>query len=84
MRLSTENLVGLLKAALVTVPKFDVAAYQQCVSDRSAKARVDDDVAFALRNGIRSTPTLFINDRKVEGAIRPEQLRTIIKEEMHR
>jgi protein-disulfide isomerase len=37
------------------------------------------DVAFANRNGIEATPTVFINGRQTE-VVAPEQLRTLIRE----
>jgi protein-disulfide isomerase len=61
------------RAALVKVAAkagLDEAAFEKCVGDDAAlqamNARIGRDAEAA---GIRSTPTFFINDKKVEGAM---------------
>jgi protein-disulfide isomerase/uncharacterized membrane protein len=51
---------------------LDVAAFRLCLDDPSTRARVDADVEAATRAGVRSTPTLFINGRTIEGALPDE------------
>ncbi len=44
-------------------------SFMQCVQDNGRKARVDQDLAEALKLGVRGTPTWFINGKKVEGVL---------------
>jgi protein-disulfide isomerase len=48
---------------------IDRAAFSACLDDPAARARVVADAAEGARLGVRSTPTLFINGRPVEGAL---------------
>ena len=47
---------------------IDRAAFTACLADPAAKQRVVADAAAGARLGVKSTPTLFINRRTVEGA----------------
>jgi protein-disulfide isomerase len=54
------------------------ASFAECVdSGRHAQA-VRDETARGQTLGVRATPTLFVNGRRVQGAISMEQLRAII------
>jgi protein-disulfide isomerase len=83
-RISLANLTGLLEGELKGAPGLDLNRYRKCLQNGDSKAIINKDVAFALRHGISSTPTLFVDDYKIEGAVQPEQLRTIIKEVLTR
>ena len=48
---------------------IDRAAFSACLDDPAARERVVADAAEGARLGVRSTPTLFINRRPVEGAL---------------
>ena len=41
----------------------------RCLDDPASRAPIADDTAAGKRLGIKSTPTLFINGRAVEGAL---------------
>ncbi len=53
---------------------MDVARFTECLGSAAAQARVRDDAAEGARLGIDSTPTVFINGRKIKGALEPELL----------
>ncbi|HVO27520.1 MAG TPA: thioredoxin domain-containing protein [Candidatus Margulisiibacteriota bacterium] len=53
---------------------MDVARFTECLSSAAAQARVRDDAAEGARLGIDSTPTVFINGRKIKGALEAELL----------
>jgi protein-disulfide isomerase/uncharacterized membrane protein len=46
---------------------LDVDAFDRCMASSDAAERVAGDVKSGQRAGVRSTPTFFINGRKVEG-----------------
>jgi protein-disulfide isomerase/uncharacterized membrane protein len=53
---------------------MDVARFTECLGGADAQARVREDAAEGARLGIDSTPTIFINGRKIKGALEPELL----------
>jgi protein-disulfide isomerase/uncharacterized membrane protein len=57
---------------------MDVARFTECLGSAAAEARVRDDTAEGARLGIDSTPTIFINGRKIKGALEPELLTAAI------
>ncbi len=61
-------------------PELNKQQFLTCVSDWSAKAVVDRDVALARSLSIGSTPATYINTLRVEGAVDGEQMRTLIKQ----
>jgi protein-disulfide isomerase len=78
--LTPANLIDKLGAAAKDLPGFDQAKFQSCVAGKRAAARVDQDVAFAMQNGIEATPTLFINGHRLESVANPEQILTFIRQ----
>ncbi len=55
---------------------LDVEAYRTCIESPDALAAVKKDVQDGLDAGVESTPTLFINGRRIKGGFsRPEQYR---------
>jgi len=46
---------------------LDMAKFKSCVASQETQARIKADVAAGQRAGIVSTPTFFLNGRKVEG-----------------
>ena len=46
---------------------LDLAAYDKCVASAETAARITADVAAGQRSGVVSTPTFFMNGRKIEG-----------------
>lgn len=55
--------------AFATELKLDTTTFQQCLSDRRYQDKVQRDTADGRSRGVNSTPTLFINGRKVAGVI---------------
>ncbi len=53
---------------------MDVARFTDCLGTTEAPERVRDDIEEASRLGVDSTPTVFINGRKIKGALEPELL----------
>ena len=53
---------------------MDVARFTECLGSAEVQARVRDDAAEGARLGIDSTPTVFINGRRIKGALEPELL----------
>jgi predicted DsbA family dithiol-disulfide isomerase/uncharacterized membrane protein len=67
-----ENGQRLGREALVTYAErlgIDVTSFTGCLDDPATHARVAADVEAAVRAGVNSTPTRFINGRLVEGAL---------------
>ncbi|MEB2285668.1 MAG: hypothetical protein B6D46_08915 [Polyangiaceae bacterium UTPRO1] len=62
--LGREDLIA--KAAALGIPADGFAA---CLDDPTMRARVVDDANAGGKLGVKSTPTLIINGRKVEGAL---------------
>ena len=47
---------------------LDVAAFERCLESDEARARVENDAREGARLGVQSTPTIFLNGRRIEGA----------------
>lgn len=62
--------------------KLDSGKLQTCLSSEASRKIVSADIQDALRLGISSTPTLFINGRMVRGAAPLEELKKILDEEL--
>jgi protein-disulfide isomerase len=69
------------------VPAFDSlavaagvqpAAWRSCMSSHATAPLIDADVDRSSRAGVRSTPTFFIGDRKLEGAYPVDSFRVAI------
>ena len=58
----------------------DSARFETCLREETFAQRVDEDMAAGRRLGLRATPTLLVNDMKVEGAIPEELLRRYLDE----
>lgn len=46
---------------------LDVDAFEKCLSSPDAAERIAQDIKAADKAGVRSTPTFFINNRRIEG-----------------
>ncbi len=62
---------------------LDMERYKQDVASDATQAVVDADIALGHRFGVRGTPTLFVNGRRVVGA-RVDVLKRIIEDDLHR
>jgi len=68
-----EKTAGVVKEA-----GLDVAAFDACFDNKTAMPLVNADEAEANTLGVRSTPTFFVNGRKLEGAVPSENFKTVI------
>jgi protein-disulfide isomerase/uncharacterized membrane protein len=48
---------------------IDIPTFRACLDDPAAREHVVDDVRAGIAAGIESTPTLFINGRRIDGAL---------------
>lgn len=53
---------------------LDVAAFESCLGSERARERVRQDTELGARLGVQSTPTIFLNGRRIEGAPKGEVL----------
>lgn len=56
--------------------KLDLKRFQQAIDERELRGEVMDDIAEARGIGIRVTPTVFLNGRKLEGI---DQIRAFVE-----
>jgi protein-disulfide isomerase len=63
---------------------LDVAAVGKALDQGKHKDRILRDQAFCQSLGANSTPTMFVNGRKVVGALPLEQLKPIVEEELRK
>ena len=61
---------------------LDVAAVGAALDQNKHAERIRRDQALCQSLGVRATPTLFVNGRKIEGALPPEQLKPIVQQEL--
>ncbi|MCW5890695.1 MAG: thioredoxin domain-containing protein [bacterium] len=50
---------------------LDITAFRTCLDDPATMARVRADVATGEKLGVDSTPTIFVNGRRISGALDP-------------
>jgi protein-disulfide isomerase/uncharacterized membrane protein len=48
---------------------LDIPTFRTCLDDPAALERVSDDARAGIAAGVESTPTLFINGRRIDGAL---------------
>lgn len=61
---------------------LDTAAFDKCLDNKETKGLVDADMKAAEALGVNSTPTFFVNGKKVAGALPFAQFKTMIDEEL--
>lgn len=74
-----------LKAKVTELAKaagLDEAKFSECYEHKTALPRIEKDLAEAAAVGASSTPTFFINGRRLEGAQPLENFKAIIDEEL--
>jgi protein-disulfide isomerase len=59
---------------------LNMEAFNASFSSQSTVARVRAETGEGERKGVRSTPTIFVNDRKIEGALPYAVFKTVIDE----
>jgi protein-disulfide isomerase len=82
--LTVENLRGKIGEWAQTKASAGLDSLQlnRCIENRSTEAEVDKSIAEAMALRVNSTPTLFINGRRVQGSLQWEQLKSIIDWEL--
>lgn len=75
-----ENVTQKILEQAARFQRVDKARFSSCLADKKTAARVDRDVAFGTANGVRGTPTIFINGRRAGVGSAPEQIRSLIRE----
>ena len=73
------NLNKELFVKIATNLELDVPTFSSCVDTRTHQAAVAAQVEEAATFGVNSTPTVFVNDQKVEGAYPFEHFQQIIE-----
>jgi predicted DsbA family dithiol-disulfide isomerase len=63
---------------------MDAAKFDACLDSSRYSERVRDSVASGAQLGVNSTPTLYVNGRRLEGAQPYEVLASVIDEELAR
>ena len=58
---------------------LDLTAFEGCLNSGRGLKVVNEDIRAAMKSGIRSTPTLIINGRKLQGVPKPWVLDEILK-----
>ncbi|MBU6374653.1 MAG: thioredoxin domain-containing protein [Bdellovibrionales bacterium] len=59
---------------------IDTAQFEKCLSDPSTSDRVIKDIEEGIRLNVESTPTFFINGRRVSGALPPQSWNELIEQ----
>lgn len=62
--------------------KFDKAKYEDCVTNKKTKAKIDKNKAEAASLGISGTPSFVINGRQLKGAQPPDRFKAVIDDEL--
>jgi protein-disulfide isomerase len=69
-------------SAIATDAGMDVPAFQECLDGRKTLAAVKADESEAAALGVNSTPTFFINGRRVPGAQSKDGFKQLIDQEL--
>jgi len=78
-RITESFLASLAEKAGLEMTKFNT-----CLNQGEAKLKIVEDLDAGISAGVSATPTLFVNNRKVEGAVSFEELSGIIEEELNK
>jgi protein-disulfide isomerase len=66
----------IIDLAHQSVPNKD--SWDECFNSSETLAEIRDDIRLATELGVQATPTLFVNGRRVEGALTRKQLEALI------
>lgn len=61
---------------------LDLGDFRACLAARRGAVQVDADLAEGRRAGVNSTPTFFVNGRRLQGALPIAEFRRIIEAEL--
>lgn len=82
LEIQPANLVPKVLEFAASSKDLDVLQLQRCIEGRQTQADIDRALTEARQLGLNSTPTLFINGRKITGAISWDTLRRVIEVEL--
>lgn len=80
-----QGLIDYTPASYVTLAGelgLDTAAFERCVNGRTHQIDVERARNAADNKGVNSTPTFYINNRRVIGNIPYDEFKTVIEEEL--
>lgn len=63
---------------------LDTAALQSCVDSKRMQERIDADRAYGQQLQVSSTPTLFVNEQRMVGALPELDLGRLVRQELDR
>lgn len=78
--MSPASVVGSVRSHLESKGWIDVSHFDGCMAGKKYAAWLEADLAFANEHGIESTPTMFINSVRLDGAVPAEQILTLIQQ----
>ena len=81
-QITVENFSSKVSEYAAKQPKLDAAKLVACLEKRATEAKVNESMAEAAELGVNSTPTLFVNGRKLVGQVGWEVLNRIIQHEI--
>tara|TARA_Y100000310_G_C20695429_1_gene825357 strand:- start:3936 stop:4580 length:645 start_codon:yes stop_codon:yes gene_type:complete len=64
--------------------QLNIEQFNECMQNFTTLPKIDNDIKDATFNGVRGTPTIFINERKIEGLQPLPTLRLLIEQELTR
>ncbi len=76
--LTPQNIHERIHSETAGFPGFDNEKFRRCIAEGRARAQVERDIAFGEENGVRGTPTIFVNEHPVTGG--REQILTLIRQ----
>ena len=66
--------------AYAEVIGLDIARFGREVADRRYAAKIEQDIAEGVRNGVNSTPKFYVNGARVDGKVPLEHLVDLVNE----
>jgi protein-disulfide isomerase len=69
--------------ALATELKLDMTQFEPCLKNDQTRDRVQADMQEGKQANVRGTPTFFVNDRAVVGAVPLQDFRSIIEQALN-
>jgi protein-disulfide isomerase len=76
--ISTSNVTSKLRDFLEQREVLKMSLLDTCLSDGSGKKLVEADISLGNQEGVNSTPTTFVNGRRVQGILTSEALRKLL------
>jgi protein-disulfide isomerase len=81
-KLDKDNVTARLTSFIESQGGIDKKQFESCVERDLAAGPVAQDMDLGQKNGVRATPTIFVNGTRFEGAKDAAQLNALIKDAM--